>query len=65
MNPIDAALAKIDAARKKLSDDFWRDMAKLNADERKLLGLRPVEQLRRDYDPNVAPCDDAEFDMKP
>ena len=42
---IDSALAHIDRMRKKLRDDFRRDMAKLDADERELLGLRPVAEI--------------------
>lgn len=40
---IDRALAHIDQMRQTLRADFERAMAKLDADERELLGLRPAD----------------------
>jgi hypothetical protein len=44
---IDAGLAHIDRMRKKLREDFDRAMAKLDADERELLGLRADQESER------------------
>ena len=38
-----AVLISIDRRRKKLQDDFWREMAKLNNEEREVLGLTPID----------------------
>ncbi len=38
---LDAALDQIDRERARLRAEFDRDMAKLDADERELLGLKP------------------------
>jgi hypothetical protein len=38
---IDRTLARIDRERKRLREEFDRAMAKLDADERELLGMKP------------------------
>lgn len=40
MNAIDRALAHIDRMRERLREEFERDMAKLDNDECRLLGLK-------------------------
>ena len=43
-HPIDEALLSIERQRKKLREEFRRNMNKLEDDERDLIGLKAIER---------------------